>query len=139
MFLYCSVIKPVIKDKSPPKLVDELHNFSKEKSPVERVKPSVIKSKIHSKDKLSTAITPPILLTSSKEEIKDTPEIKPPKIKKPSLDIIDIPSASTSNIPTITSPGSNSVPLKNKFKVKIVKKPKKTETQKHPAFYYVST
>lgn len=134
-----SVIKPVIKDKSPPILVDESHNFSKEKSPVERVKTTVIKSKIHSKDKLPTTIVPPILLTSSKEEIKNIPEIKPPKIKKASLDNIDIPSASTSITPAITSSGSNSVPLKNKFKVKIVKKPKKTETQKHPAFYYVST
>lgn len=133
-----SVIKPVIKDKSPPALVDESLNLSKEKSPVEHVKPSVIKSKTHSKDKLSTTILPPILLTSSKEEIKSTPEIKLPKIKKSSLDNIDILSSSTSNTPAITSPGSNSIPLKNKYKVKIIKKPKKIETQKHPAFYFVS-
>lgn len=137
-----SVIKPIVKNKSPVSCVDEIHNFSKEKSPVERIKSSVTKTKIHSKEKLSTDNLPVVSVTPSiEEEVKSLPEPKPPKLKKStpvSSTIVDIPSTISSNSSISSAAVSNSVTPNNKPKVKTVKKSKKTLTQQHPAFYFVS-
>lgn len=149
-FSFChSLIKPIVKNKSPPESAEETRSFSKEKSPVERVKSSITKSKTHSKDKSSTSSLPSsVSITPIKikeEETEIIPEIKPPKLKKSSVIStntvvdIDIPSASASNMSSpIDSNLNNSAITGNKQKVKTSKKPKKAPTRPFPFFYFVS-
>ncbi|XP_008178376.1 transcription initiation factor TFIID subunit 3 isoform X1 [Acyrthosiphon pisum] len=137
------VIKPIVKNKSPSECIDESHNLSKEKSPVERVKSSTIKSKAHSKDKLSTTTLPSVPLVPKEEEIESVTEPipKPSKSKKtavlPPSTVMDsdIP-ATTSGNASVSSAVTNSVASSNKHKVKTTKKSKKITTQPHPAFYF---
>lgn len=145
-FIFCfSVIKPIIKNKFPSEFIDESDKLSKEKSPVERVKLSTVKSKSHSKEKLSTATSPSVPLIP-KEEIESVTEPlpKPSKSKKttvvPLSTVVDfnIP-ATTSGNASVSSSVTNSVASSNKHKVKTTKKSKKIITQPHPAFYFVST
>lgn len=140
--MYYRIIKPIVKNKSPVSCVGGLPNFSKEKSPVERTKSSVTKAKIHSKEKLIVDTLPLASVTPIiEEEIKSLPKLKPPKLKKltpVSSTIVDIPPTISSNSSTSSVEVSNSTTSNNKSKVKTAKKSKKTLTQPHPAFYFVS-
>lgn len=142
----CSVIKPIVKNKSPSDIDDEPHNVSKEKLPTERPKSSVTKSKTHFKDKAPIVTEPPLLMplaaSSREDEIVIVPEHKPTKSKKltvissSTVVNIDIPSTASSS-PSISSSGINSITPSIKQKTNSIKKPKKV-TQQHPAFYFVS-
>lgn len=146
IFFCYSVIKPIVKNKSPSECIDESHNLSKEKSPVERVKSSTIKSKAHSKDKLSTATLQSVPLAPKEVEIESITEPIPKSSKSkkaavlPLTTVVDADiSATTSGNASVSSVVTNSVALSNKHKVKTTKKSKKITTQPHPAFYFVST
>lgn len=146
--MFHSVIKPVVKNKSPPGSAVELHDTPNEKLPVERVKPSSTKSKTHSKEK-SSAVLPSISLKCTKEDdVESIPETKQSKSKKsivspavpPSSDVnVDIPSTASGNTSISSSVDTNSASSSNKHKIKTVKKSKKTEIEKPAAFYFVST
>lgn len=145
-FVFCfSVIKPIIKNKSSSECILESHNLSKEKSLVERVKSSTVKSKAHSKEKLSTATSPNVPLIP-KEEIESVTEPLPKPSKSKKTSVVPPSAVVDSNIPATTSGNAsvsysitNSVASSNKHKVKTAKKSKKTINQPNPAFYFVST
>lgn len=127
-FIY-SVIKPVVKNKSPVNFSDEPPVLIKEKSP-EHVKSSVTKS---NKEKMSTAPLSTVPLTTPNEEkTKTLPESKPKSKKKSTVSPSSVPDVGNS------SPSTSTVTLSHKNKVKAIKKSKKPMIQKHPAFYFVS-
>lgn len=125
--------------------MDDVNESREEKLSVERIKSSVIKSKAHSKEKNSAAISPNIPSSSVKiEESVETVDSKPSKSKKSNVTVPANPIVDT-EVPT-TASGSNSVTSASnpttpvsKHKIKTIKKPKKSTTQQHPAFYFVST
>lgn len=111
---------------------------------MERVKSSTTKSKTHSKEKNSANIPPNVPSTPVKvEEGIESVDSKSSKSKKSTVAAPANPIVDT-EIPTTTS-GNNSVPSvsnsttpASKHKAKPIKKPKKSTTQQHPAFYFVS-
>lgn len=125
--------------------MDDVNESREEKSPVERVKSSVSKSKAHSKEKNSATISPIIPPTPVKiEESIESVDSKPSKSKKsivtvPANPIVDTEIATTaSGSNSVTSAGNSTTPV-SKHKTKIIKKQKKSTAQQHPAFYFVST
>lgn len=146
--MFHSVIKPVVKNKSP-ECVDKLHDSPKEKIQAERVKPPSTKSKTHPKEKSSTVLPSVSLKCTKEEDVESIPEVKQSKSKKstvppvvpPSIDVdIDVPPTTSSNTSVSSSVDTNSAASSNKPpKIKTIKKPKKTETEKPAAFYFVST
>lgn len=121
--------------------MDNADEIREEKLPTERPKSSATKAKTHSKEKNSAIFTPDVSLTSAKEENIETIDSKPSKLKKPIVaptNTVDAEILPTTPGNTSVSAG-NSATSVNKHKVKTTKKTKKSTTQQHPAFYFVST